>query len=86
MADLRARIARLLDRSQPRLAEELDLAEAICAVKWPKWPDYKGSLDPFLLRRALVGAIIDTKTLHWLGSEELAQACKEGELRPSPCP
>ena len=79
LADLRARIARLLDRSQPRLAEELDLAEAICAVKWPKWPEYKGSLDPFLLRRALVGAIIDTRTLQWLGSEELAQACQEGE-------
>ena len=79
LADLRARIARLLDRSQPRLAEELDLAEAICAVKWPNWPEYKGSLDPFLLRRALVGAIIDTRTLQWLGSEELAQACREGE-------
>ena len=25
---------------QPRLPEELDLAEAICAVKWPKWPEY----------------------------------------------
>ena len=82
LADLRARIARLLDRSQPRLAEELDLAEAICAVKWPKWPEYKGSLDPFLLRRALVGAIIDTKTLQWLGSEELAQACREGDQQP----
>ena len=60
--------------------EELDLAEAICAVKWPKWPEYKGSLDPFLLRRALVGAIIDTKTLQWLGSQELAQACREAGL------
>ena len=31
---------------QPRLAEELDLAEAICAAKWPKWPDYRGPVDP----------------------------------------
>ncbi|MFL5336548.1 MAG: hypothetical protein ACJ8H8_26075, partial [Geminicoccaceae bacterium] len=79
VADLRARVQRLLDRTQPRLAEELDLAEAICAVKWPKWPEYRGPIDPFLLRRALVGTIIDTPTLHWLGSQELAQACREGE-------
>ena len=64
---------------QPRRPEELDLAEAICAVKWPNWPEYKGALDPFLLRRALVGAIIDTRTLQWLGSQELAQACREGQ-------
>ena len=42
---LRARIARLLDRTAPRLPEELDLAEAICAIKWPKWPDYRGPID-----------------------------------------
>ena len=52
-AALRARVARLLDRSQPRLAEELDLAEAICAVKWPNWPDYRGPIDLDLLRLAL---------------------------------
>ena len=79
LADLRARVRRLLDRTQPRLLEELDLAEAICAAKWPKWPAYRGPVDPFLLRRALAGAIVDTPTLHWLGSTELAQACKEGE-------
>ena len=80
LADLRARVARLLDRAQPRLAEELDLAEAICAVKWPNWPAYKGPIDQGLLRRALLGAVIDTKTLHWLGSQELAQACKGVEI------
>ena len=42
---LRARVARLLDRAAPRLPEELDLAEAICAIKWPKWPDYRGPID-----------------------------------------
>ena len=76
VADLRARIKRLLDRAQPRLLEELDLAEAICAVKWPNWPAYQGPIDQGLLRRALLGAVIDTKTLHWLGSQELAEACK----------
>ena len=76
LADLRARIGRLLDRTQPRLLEELDLAEAICAVKWPNWPAYQGPIDQGLLRRALLGAVIDTKTLHWLGSQELAEACK----------
>ena len=78
VADLRARIGRLLDRGQPRLADELDLAEAICAVKWPNWPAYKGPIDLGLLRRALEGQIIDTQTLQWLGSTELAQACKAG--------
>ena len=43
----------------PRLPEELDLAEAICAIKWPKWPAYRGPIDLGLLRRALVGAVID---------------------------
>jgi len=79
LADLRARVRRLLDRTQPRLLEELDLAEAICAAKWPKWPAYRGPVDPFLLRRALAGAIVDTPTLRWLGSRELAQACKRGK-------
>ena len=76
LADLRARILRLLDRTQPRLAGELDLAEAICAVRWPNWPAYQGPIDPSLLRRALAGTAIDTRTLHWLGSTELAQACR----------
>ena len=79
VADLRARIKRLLDRGQPRLVEELDLAEAICAVKWPNWPAYKGPIDLSLLRRALSGVAIDTKTLHWLGSQELAQKCRESQ-------
>ena len=70
--------ARLLDRSQPRLAEELDLAEAICAVKWPNWPDYRGPLDLDLLRLALDPVPIDATTLHWLDSHELARACREG--------
>ena len=82
VAALRARITRLLDRSQPRLAEELDLAEAICALKWPKWPDYRGALDPFLLRRALSDIRLDDATINWLGSHELARACRAAVKQP----
>ena len=77
LPDLPARVARLLDRSQPRLAEELDLAEAICAVKWPNWPEYRGPVDLGLLRLALKEFRIDAATLHWLDSHELARACRE---------
>ena len=62
---------------QPRLPEELDLAEAICAVKWPNWPDYRGPIDLGLLRLALEAIAIDAATLHWLDSHELARACRE---------
>ena len=88
LPDLPARVARLLDRSQPRLAEELDLAEAICAVKWPNWPDYRGAIDLGLLRLALKEFRIDAATLHWLDSHELARACREAganEGKPSLC-
>ena len=67
---------RLLDRSQPRLPAELDLAEAICAVRWPNWPDYRGPIDLDLLRLALDPIHIDATTLHWLDSHELARACR----------
>jgi hypothetical protein len=74
-AALRARVERLLDRTAPRRPDELDLAEAICAVRWPKWPAYAGPLDLDLLRRALADLAIDAATLTWLGSRELALAC-----------
>ena len=75
---LRARLARLLDRSAPRLPEELDLAEAVCAIKWPKWPDYRGPIDLGLLRRALDGTVIDGPTLNWLGGKEIVRECAVG--------
>jgi hypothetical protein len=75
--DLAARVARLLDRAAPRLADELDLAEAICAVKWPNWPAYGGAVDLDLLRTVLRQVRLDPATLHWLGSTELAAACRE---------
>jgi hypothetical protein len=76
--DLAARVARLLDRGQQRLPEELDLAEAICAVKWPNWPRYQGPIDLGRLRHALKAVRIDATTLHWLDSHELARQCREG--------
>jgi hypothetical protein len=79
---LRARVLRLLDRGVPRLPEELDLAEAVCALKWPKWPGYAGAVDLDLLRLALEGVAIDTEALHWLGGHEIAKECKAaGEER-----
>jgi hypothetical protein len=75
---LRRRVARLLDRTAPRQADELDLAEAICAVKWPKWPAYTGAVDLVVLRRVLQGVALDAATLHRLGSHELARACRAG--------
>jgi hypothetical protein len=73
---LRAPVARLLDRGLPRLPDELDLAEAVCALKWPKWPGYEGPVDLDLLRLALKGVAIDAETLNWLGGHELAQECR----------
>jgi hypothetical protein len=73
---LRARVTRLLDRAAPRLPDELDLAEAVCALKWPKWPGYAGPVDLDPLRQALRDVAIDTETLHWLGGHEIAEACK----------
>ena len=75
---LRARLARLLDRAAARLPEELDLAEAVCAIKWPKWPDYRGPIDLGLLRRALDGTVIDGPTLNWLGGKEIVRECGVG--------
>jgi hypothetical protein len=76
LAALRARVARLLDRAAERLPEELDLAEAVCALKWPKWPGYEGPVDLDLLRLALRDVAIDTETLNWLGGHEIAKECR----------
>ena len=83
---LRARLARLLDRSAVRLPEELDLAEAVCAIKWPKWPDYRGPIDLGLLRRALDGTVIDGPTLNWLGGKEIVEECRAGGDRQAQGP
>lgn len=78
LAELRARLARLLDRSAARRPDELALAEAVCAVKWPHWGPYAGPLDLELLRRALDGHKVDGRTLAWLDSHEFADECRKG--------
>jgi hypothetical protein len=50
---LRARLERLLAQPAPSTADDLDLAEAICAQLWPNWPRYTGSIDGFVLRDVL---------------------------------
>ena len=50
---LRARLERLLAQPAPATADDLDLAEAICAQLWPNWPRYTGSIDDFVLRDVL---------------------------------
>ena len=79
LAALRARLARLLDRGAPRRQDELALAEAVCAVRWPHWGPYRGTIDLDLLRRALDGRAIDGKTLTWLDSHAFAEQCRNGE-------
>jgi hypothetical protein len=79
LAALRARLDRLLDRSAARRRDELDLAEAVCAVRWPHWGAYRGPVDLELLRRALDGRTIDGKTLTWLDSHPFAEECRKGE-------
>ena len=86
IAGLDRRIARPLDRGQPRLAEELDLAEAVCAVTWPNWPAYRGGLDLGLVRVALQRHRIEDATLHWLGGEELARDCRAAAVRQAQGP
>ena len=68
---------RLLDRTRPASWRNSSSPRrsAPCAGRTGARP------RPLLLRRALAGAIVDTPTLHWLGSTELAQACKEGGQR-----
>jgi hypothetical protein len=75
-AGLRARLEHLLDPGAARRPEELDLAEAVCALTWPNWPAYVGPIDLALLRRVLREVPIDPETLHRLGSRELAAACR----------
>ncbi|MFO1046845.1 MAG: hypothetical protein U1E52_02955 [Geminicoccaceae bacterium] len=77
LAELRARVARLLDRGARRRPDEIELAEAVCAVKWPHWGPYAGPVDLELLRRALDGHKLDGRTLAWLDSHEFADECRE---------
>lgn len=67
---LRARLLPLLaeDGSPPRSPDEIDLAEAVCALLWPNWPPYAGAIDQGRLRAALAGRRLDGRILNRLGN------------------
>jgi hypothetical protein len=70
MAALRARLTALLADPTPRTAEELDLAEAVCALRWPNWPPYEGPLDIFEVQDALAKLPpVHIDTIHRLAAQ-----------------
>lgn len=78
MADapaLRHRLKRLLDRSLPKAPDDLDLAEAVCALLVPEWPEYRGPLPLPTLAEALDGVPLGPRQIDWLAGRELALAC-----------
>jgi hypothetical protein len=50
---LAARLEALLSKGHPAATEETDLAGAVCALLWPKWPRYEGAVDLNALERVL---------------------------------
>lgn len=78
MADvpaLRRRLRHLLDRSLPKTPDDLDLAEAVCALLVPEWPEYRGPLPLPTLAEALDGMPLGPRQIDWLTGRELALAC-----------
>jgi hypothetical protein len=75
-SELERRVGRLVDRSIPKDRTDLDLAEAICSLKVPDWPRYRGTIDLHDLALTLERFRIDLPTLRWLASTEL-----ENEVR-----
>lgn len=68
MQRLRARLDRLLAHGgAPADADELDLAEAVCARVWPNWPRYEGSIDTAALGDLLAARPLDPGQLARLG-------------------
>ncbi len=53
MARLRERLRALLADPVVRTQEDLELAEAVCSLRWPNWPPYDGPLDIFEVHDAL---------------------------------
>ena len=50
--------------------KELDLAEAICSLRWPNWPAYEGPLDIWQVHDALVGVPpLHIDTIHRLAAQ-----------------
>jgi hypothetical protein len=75
---LPARLVRLLDRQAPKAMDDLDLADAVCALLVPDWPPYRGALEPTALKAALTGLTLAPRDLDWLAGHELARACRSG--------
>ena len=67
---LQARIQAVCAKEAPETADELDLAEAVCSLRWPHWPPYEGGLDLELVELALATMRrLDTATLRRLGAK-----------------
>jgi hypothetical protein len=81
LADGKVSTVTTLPRAGPR-SSTWPRRSAPCALRWPKWPAYRGPLDLEALRRALATVPIDPDTLHWLGSDELARACRSAPAMP----
>jgi hypothetical protein len=71
--DLEARIHRLLASTTATGPADADLAEAVCALRWPNWPAYRGGLDLAAVGRALHGRRVDERTLTRLGGSACAR-------------
>jgi hypothetical protein len=70
LEELQGRIRALCAKPSPSTAEELDLAEAVCSLRWPHWPAYQGPLDLELVESALATMKpLDTATLRRLGAK-----------------
>ena len=81
LAALRARVARLLDRSAARQPDELDLAEAVCAAALAELgrPIAARSTSSCCAARS-TAAPSTAQTLTWLDSHEFAEPCREGDV------
>jgi hypothetical protein len=81
---LRARLDRLLETGEiPRHPDDVDLAEAVCSILWPKWPAYHGKLSLTEVRLALGGRELDERALARLGG---ADAGPPPPTKPPPKP
>ncbi len=69
MAQLRERLKALLADPVVRTQEDLELAEAVCSLRWPNWPPYEGPLDIFEVHDALAKLPpVHIDTLHRLAA------------------
>ena len=82
--DLESRVRRLLEEAAPPGPTDADLAEAVCALRWPNWPAYRGSLDLTEVRRALHGRRVDERTLTRLGGSACTRPTPPAQASESP--